>query len=70
MERIKLVGPERVCAEWIIRNGGAVKFKGEKDFVATFDYFPDFKDTSLEPPPFRKKIEEVDCHNSFISALG
>ena len=34
--RVEAVGPERAAAEWILRLGGAVKFKESKHW--NFDY--------------------------------
>lgn len=59
--RLKTVGPDRLCAEWILKNGGFVKFQGHK---WTTDY------NVLPAENYRYLIEEVDATKSTIMAIG
>lgn len=60
--RLKVVGPDRLCAEWILKNGGFIKFENQK---WTTDY------NALPAVNFRYRIEEIDTHNkTTIMAMG
>ncbi|XP_022913848.1 ATP synthase subunit s, mitochondrial [Onthophagus taurus] len=61
-ERLSKFGPDRVCAEWILRNGGKVKFVGVKDYL--FDY------NLLPPEGTTLQIKEVDASSSSIMDVG
>lgn len=39
-ERVKAVGPNMACAEWLMRNGAQVRWKGCKEFVSHYDCLP------------------------------
>lgn len=34
-ERLKMVGPDRLCAEWILSNGGVIEYRNPLDRVVT-----------------------------------
>ncbi|XP_046575679.1 ATP synthase subunit s, mitochondrial-like isoform X2 [Haliotis rubra] len=62
-ERLKQVGPDRACAEWVLRCGGSVKWVGlnhwEKDY------------NTLPASGFDKyKVEEIDGTTSAVMSLG
>ncbi|XP_046337340.2 ATP synthase subunit s, mitochondrial-like [Haliotis rufescens] len=62
-DRLKLVGPDRACAEWMLRCGGRVKWVGlnhwEKDY------------NTLPASGFDKyKVEEIDGTKSAVMSLG
>ncbi|CAK1585370.1 unnamed protein product [Parnassius mnemosyne] len=61
-ERIKAVGPDRACAEWVLRNGGKVTWVGGKKL----------SDYNLLPPEENKvaKLLEIDGSDSSISHYG
>lgn len=61
-ERRKHVGPDRTCAEWILRNGGKVKY------VNAVEYESDYN--SLPTEEVRFKIQEIDASGSSIMAMG
>lgn len=61
-DRIKALGPDRACAEWVLRNGGKVVWAdGHK-----------LGDYNLLPPDNQKvpKIVEIDGTESSISHYG
>ncbi|KAF6205759.1 hypothetical protein GE061_019932 [Apolygus lucorum] len=63
--RIKLVGPDRACAEWLMRNGAHIRWVGQKDFVTHYDNLPlDPEDESIY------HIEEIFAKDSSISHHG
>lgn len=62
-KRIEEVGPDRACAEWLLKNGAAVKWKEDGAYLADYNALPD-----LEQP--RKHIQAVDATNSAISHIG
>ncbi|XP_068633980.1 ATP synthase subunit s, mitochondrial isoform X1 [Battus philenor] len=61
-ERIKTVGPDRACAEWVLRNGGKVTWADGKKLT----------DYNLLPPEEHKspKLLEIDGTDSSISHYG
>ncbi|XP_050299287.1 ATP synthase subunit s, mitochondrial [Anthonomus grandis grandis] len=61
-DRKKLVGPDRVCAEWILRNGGKVKF------VDAFESETDYN--NLPKEEVQVKLQEIDATGSSIMANG
>lgn len=62
LDRLKEVGPDRCCAEWLLRNGGAVKWTG--DPVVHTDY------NSLPKNTGGRFVEEIDGTDSSISHYG
>ncbi|XP_014361994.1 ATP synthase subunit s, mitochondrial [Papilio machaon] len=60
--RIKTVGPDRACAEWVLRNGGKVTWADGKKQT----------DYNLLPPEELKsqKLLEIDGSDSSISHYG
>ncbi|XP_017781649.1 PREDICTED: ATP synthase subunit s, mitochondrial [Nicrophorus vespilloides] len=61
-DRRKHLGPDRTCAEWVLRNGGKVRWKGTNDFLSDYNSLP-IEGTML-------RLEEVDGSNSSISHVG
>lgn len=62
-DRLKLVGPDRLCAEWVLKNGGAVKFiQGPSSFLRDYN--------SLPPESTRVQIKEIDGTDSSVMKLG
>ncbi|XP_034829342.1 ATP synthase subunit s, mitochondrial isoform X1 [Maniola hyperantus] len=61
-ERIKSLGPDRACAEWVLRNGGKVVWANGKKL----------DDYNLLPPESQTvpKIVEIDGTDSSISHYG
>lgn len=63
--RIEAVGPDRACAEWLMRNGAYVRWHGQPTFVKHYNNLPlDEKDKT----PYY--IEEVDATDAAISHHG
>ncbi|KAG7298951.1 hypothetical protein JYU34_017417 [Plutella xylostella] len=61
-ERLKQLGPDRTCAEWVLRNGGAVVWSGGRRQT---DY------NSLPPEKAAvPKLVEIDGSGSSISHYG
>ncbi|XP_047515254.1 ATP synthase subunit s, mitochondrial [Pieris napi] len=62
LERIKTLGPDRACAEWVLRNGGKVIWADGKKLA---DY------NSLPPETeFDSKVAVIDGSESSISHYG
>jgi H+-transporting ATP synthase F0 complex subunit s len=55
--RVKEVGVDRACAEWILRCGGGVQWKGEKNMVKDYNSLP------TEPG---QKIYAIDMTDSAV----
>lgn len=63
-DRLKQVGPDRLCSEWILKNGGAIRYMGPGRAQIS-DY------NSLGATEYRKSyIEDVNATDSSIMAIG
>lgn len=62
-ERIKQVGPDRACAEWLLRCGASVKWVNSEQFVSDYNLLP------VGGGP-KYKIAEVDATDSAIMEIG
>lgn len=60
-DRLQKVGPDRLCAEWLLKNGGAVSFAGKSMHK---DY------NTLPNENHREHIQSVDATESTIMAIG
>ncbi|EFN75513.1 ATP synthase subunit s, mitochondrial, partial [Harpegnathos saltator] len=61
-KRVKLVGPDRACAEWLLRNGASVRWKGFTEYLSDYNNLPT-EDT-------RCYIQGVDATDSGITDVG
>lgn len=61
-DRLSLVGPNRTCAEWVLKNGGAVRFK---NYPTTL-----FSNYNSLPGDLKLPIFEIDGSNSSIMDIG
>lgn len=61
-DRRKQFGPDRTCAEWILRNGGAVKWTHSSQILADYNQIPK-EGTKL-------LLQEVDATDSSIMQNG
>ncbi|KAL9918399.1 ATP synthase subunit s, mitochondrial [Glossina fuscipes fuscipes] len=63
MDRLMKVGPNRLCAEWLLKNGGAIRTKGNPDIL--------LKNYNLLPPESDKFLIKVaDATGSSIMKIG
>lgn len=60
--RLKVVGPDRLCAEWLLRNGARAKFVNVPHEQVHFNLLPDEKVPVL--------VEELDGTDSGIMHIG
>lgn len=60
--RLKAYGPDRVCSEWLIRNGGKVKFLDSKDYSSDYDELQRYQGV--------RYIDEVDATEAAITHHG
>jgi len=70
-QRVKEVGVDRACAEWILRCGGGVQWKGSKRFLTDYNALPasggqkiyaiDMTDSAIMEEPFGllKNLQEL-----------
>jgi len=42
-DRIKEVGPNMACAEWLMKNGARIRWKGCKEFVSHYNCLPNME---------------------------
>ncbi|XP_076247558.1 ATP synthase subunit s, mitochondrial-like isoform X2 [Calliopsis andreniformis] len=61
-DRIREVGPDLACAEWLLRNGAFVKWKGFPELVADYNTLPS-KGNGY-------RIESVEANDAGISHEG
>jgi len=54
-DRIKEVGPNMACAEWLMKNGAHVRWKGCEEFVSHYNHLPNMEHGSHK----QFEIEEV-----------
>ena len=64
--RLHLYGADRVCAEWVLRNGGGVRWVGSKERLPLMDYnlLPD------ETESLDYTLEEIDLTGSDVMNMG
>jgi hypothetical protein len=60
--RIKDVGPDRACAEWLLRCGAGVRWQNSKSFVKDYNSLP-HEGKSM-------KIIEIDATDSAVMNVG
>jgi len=65
-ERIKEIGPDRSCAEWLLRTGASVRWKNSETFQKDFHGLPQGKGSNLK----EYKIEEVEAIEAGIMSVG
>lgn len=61
-DRLKLLGPDRTCAEWILRNGGKVKWVNAVEYEIDYNKLPK-EDVQV-------KLQEIDASSTSIMANG
>lgn len=64
-DRIEEVGPDRACAEWLLRNGALVQWMGANEFVTDYNELP--LDKAEKGQYF---IKAVDATDASIMAVG
>ena len=62
-DRIKEVGANRACAEWLLRCGAVIKWKGAERFQTDYNLLPAVKTGSFV-------IEEVEAIEAGIMFVG
>ncbi|XP_055698819.1 ATP synthase subunit s, mitochondrial [Phlebotomus papatasi] len=62
--RLRKVGPDRLCAEWVLKNGGAVRFcESPNNLLDNYNLLPP-EDTS------KVTLKEINATNSAIMTIG
>ncbi|KAJ8948133.1 hypothetical protein NQ318_008486 [Aromia moschata] len=61
-ERSKSLGPDRTCAEWILRNGGVVKWVNSTESLRDYNELPQEGSTFY--------LQEIDASNASIMHNG
>lgn len=80
-ERLPLVGPDRLCAEWWLRNGGAVRFDGLQPphqfpgcalphHFLDAAHLPAVDDDVRQPQPQPLRVLELEAHGATVSDNG
>lgn len=64
--RLAEVGPDRLCAEWLLKNGGTVTFDGRSRAIADYNSLG----SAPGPAAVRPKIRAIDATDASIMAIG
>lgn len=62
-QRLAIVGPDRLCAEWILKNGGSIRFKTDPE-----NWFTEYNE--LPEQSTQLTVKEIDASNTGITGLG
>lgn len=62
-ERVRLAGPDRAAAEWVLRNGGAIKWTTSSNQLKDYNLLPS---TQFEI----YKLEELDLSSTDVIGIG
>ena len=63
-----MVGPDAVCAEWIVRTGGAVKFRENSGWIKDYNSLPSVAFKNYKPG--QNQLVEIDASNSVAMSRG
>jgi hypothetical protein len=62
-KRVQEIGPDRACAEWLLRCGGSIRFKNWGSFISNYNTIP-------MGTPGQFKIEEIRAIKACITSEG
>lgn len=62
--RVKEIGPDRAAAEWIVKNGGTVRFAGNEKIVSNYNTLP------LGPRSSGYMLEEINAKGITLTDNG
>lgn len=62
-DRVKEVGPDRACAEWILKSGGRIQWKGFTHMEKDYNFLPK-GDIS------KYKLESIDATDTAVMSIG
>ena len=63
LDRIDEVGGDIATAEWLLKNGAAVKWASSRKYLTDFSHLPKTMNKEL-------KVQEVDATDSVINEIG
>ena len=63
-DRCKAVGGDQVCAEWVVRCGGKIKFEGHQVWTSDYDCL------NANTGPFNRRVVEIDCTGACVNVVG
>lgn len=66
-KRLKLLGPDRTCAEWLLRNGAEVRFKGQQSLINDYNELMVLEELE-ESVHYR--VEEIYARKAGLSQAG
>ncbi|XP_052796573.1 ATP synthase subunit s, mitochondrial-like [Mya arenaria] len=61
-ERLQSVGPDRLCAEWVLKTGGRVRWAGANHWLQDFNFLP--------PEDFDMKLQDIDATECSVMSSG
>lgn len=62
-KKVRLAGADRVCAEWVLKNGGSIKWKGSDIYLANYNALPTSDFASFN-------VEEIDLTGTDVTDQG
>lgn len=62
-DRLRTVGPDRLCAEWMLKNGGAVRLDTQPQFIVDYNALPDEDEYAV-------RVHQLDATGSSVTAQG
>lgn len=65
-DRLAEVGPDRLCAEWLLKNGGTVTFDGRTRVINDYNSLG----SAPGPAAARPRIAKIDATDASIMAIG
>lgn len=63
-DRRQLLGPDRTCAEWVLRNGGQVMWTNSVEYLSDYNSLPP------EEEKVQQYVKEINGTDSSISHFG
>ncbi|KAK6635203.1 hypothetical protein RUM44_000454 [Polyplax serrata] len=65
--RLELVGPDLLCSEWLLRNGAAVRFKGQPSLVSDYNVLMEIEEL---PECSQFRVEEIYAKDVQLNFAG
>ena len=59
-DRVKAVGPDRACSEWLLRCGAAVRWTNQTTFLHDYNHLP--------AEGTKTYVEEIECNQFMYNA--
>ena len=61
------MGPDRNCAEWVLKTGGRIRWVGEENWVTEYNRLPP---DSIEVEKSLYRLQDIDASGSVMMVQG